>query len=330
MRRLLDVLQASGTTPVRNRAHIHIEQLGRGLRRIASIPALPSATGPGGLGTARENGIGRADPRDFCRREGPSQAWSGACLVQESRYLAVRMMRGKAPDPGNNGGRGAAAITGPRRAGKVQQGARFGLPTNRHRDGRGAFGQRHVFDQTAQQLLALGVRGGRRRPHRRDILRQRHDTLAFLRAHQPCGQWRQRRLFSLQGGQRRQLLVPVPLQRACDEAVLRVARQEASAGEISLILGALQPEVPLAFALPRLGLHLLQSGQRDRQLGGLHGVEEDPCDGGIHPIAAERLTGGTSLAHLEGLPVVAGDRPVLQVTHAHAPPALATQDQSLQ
>ena len=109
MRRLLDICQASGTTPVRNRAHIHMEQLGRGLRRIASIPALPSATGPGGLGTARENGIGRADPRDFCRREGPSQAWSGAFLVQESRSLAVRMMRGKAPDPGNNGGRGAAA-----------------------------------------------------------------------------------------------------------------------------------------------------------------------------------------------------------------------------
>src|SRR5438034_7660873 len=56
MRRLLDVLQAAGTTPVRNRAHLHIEQLGRGLRRIASIPALPRATGPGSLGTAGGNG----------------------------------------------------------------------------------------------------------------------------------------------------------------------------------------------------------------------------------------------------------------------------------
>src|SRR2546430_17134381 len=122
MRRLMDIYQASGTPPVRNRAHIHMEQLARGLRRIASIPALPSATGPGGLGTARENGIGIADPRDFCRREGPSQAWSGAFLVQESRSLAVRMMRGKAPDPGNNGGRGAAAVPRPRPGGGGPQG----------------------------------------------------------------------------------------------------------------------------------------------------------------------------------------------------------------
>src|SRR5262245_35125889 len=40
MRGFWDGCQASGTTPVRNRAHIHIQQLGRWLGCIASIPPL--------------------------------------------------------------------------------------------------------------------------------------------------------------------------------------------------------------------------------------------------------------------------------------------------
>ena len=35
-------------------------------------------------------------------------------------------------------------------------------------------------------------------------------------------------------------------------------------------------------------------------------------------------------AYMQGMAVIAGKRPVLQVAHAHAPPALATQDEALQ
>ena len=72
VRCVLDVFQLPCTTPVRNRTHIHIEQLCGGLGRIASIPSLPVGTDAGRLGATGGNGIDRADPGHFRRREGPA------------------------------------------------------------------------------------------------------------------------------------------------------------------------------------------------------------------------------------------------------------------
>src|SRR5262245_13782264 len=107
MRCLLDVLQASCTTPRRDGAYVPIQEVCGRPRGVAAITGLPVGTDAWRLGAASGNGIGIAEPGHFRRREDPAQSWSGAFVIQCCRYLAVRVVRGQRTDTGDDGGRGA-------------------------------------------------------------------------------------------------------------------------------------------------------------------------------------------------------------------------------
>ena len=74
---------------------------------------------------------------------------------------------------------------------------RFRLPTDTHLNHLLPFGQRHILDEIAQQLFALGLAGRRCMPDSRNILSQGQDALSFLgRDQQSCG-FGQGRIFAL-------------------------------------------------------------------------------------------------------------------------------------
>jgi hypothetical protein len=149
--RLLAVVQPAGAPPVHPRTHLHIEPLAGGLGRIASVAPWPVGTGAGRRGATGGKGPDLAEPGHFRRRDGPAQPWGGALLLPHRRHLAVRVVRGRGTETDADGGRGPAAITGPRRAGNIHPRARGGRPAPRHRGG-GAVGQR----QRRQSAPGLG------------------------------------------------------------------------------------------------------------------------------------------------------------------------------
>ena len=61
--------------------------------------------------------------------------------------------------------------------------AGLGLPAHHNRNGRRLFGQRHIFDEEAEELFAFGRSRGWRVPDERNVLREGKDLGTFFGIH---------------------------------------------------------------------------------------------------------------------------------------------------
>ena len=95
--------------------------------------------------------MGEAHPLDPTGGEGPLFAGGEAFVVEASRDFLVGVVGGEVAQPLNDGRGGALA--GPW---DLQLGDGVGLPAQAEMDRRLPPGQGHIFEQEAQQLLAVG------------------------------------------------------------------------------------------------------------------------------------------------------------------------------
>jgi hypothetical protein len=123
------------------------------------------------------------------------------------------------------------------------------------------FGQRHIFDQAAQQLFAFGVRGRRGGPDCWQVLRQGDNPRPLFRTDTAQHGLRAGGSLTPQAFDLGSLLVPVVLQTARHEAVFGLDGEKASTYRVGFILSPLQPQRPLAFDLTGPGLELIENGQ---------------------------------------------------------------------
>jgi hypothetical protein len=151
--------------------------------------------------------------------------------------LGIGITIGELADLIDDRGIGAPGLVGPGGTGHLPTGAGLGLPTDSDTDRLRLLGQGDVLDQTAQQLLALGRRGGLGPPEGREILGERQEAFALLGTDRAGGQLRAcgvRALKALQGGE---LLVPLPLQATGDQAVLGLDGEAAAARARAICAG---------------------------------------------------------------------------------------------
>lgn len=127
-------------------------------------------------------------------------------------------------------------------------------------------GPGHVFDQPAHEWLALGVCGCGSVPERRQILGQRADLFPLLRREPLRIRRRLGLLFPFQPIHFRTFLIPVPLQAARYQSVLRVHRMVTAARQICFGLRPLNLPFRLLITLFRTPLQMGESRERDFQL----------------------------------------------------------------
>jgi hypothetical protein len=94
--------------------------------------------------------------------------------------LGIGITIGELADLIDDSGIGAPDLVGPGGTGHLPTGAGLGLPADSDTDRLRVLGQGDVLDQTAQQLLALGRRGGLGPPEGREILGERQEAFALL------------------------------------------------------------------------------------------------------------------------------------------------------
>ena len=185
-----------------------------------------------------------------------------------------------------------------------------------------------LTSKRAGSPCSAGGRRGRGVPERRQVFSDIEDTLPFLRAQATLAA-AGNAACSRQLLNRREFLVPVLLQIAGHQAVLRLDGQEASPRQVGLVARPFQAELPLPFDLARLLLDLLGMASDTSGLGRLQGLEQtDHCR--IHAIAADELTGATTLLLVDLVALVAGRGAVAGIAHTHASAALAAQHETLQ
>src|SRR5262245_22420253 len=295
VRRGLDAIQITELAPFGDGGHRHVQRLGCCPGTAAAIATLSLLARRRPFRATARNPTDAANPLDLLGRERSSQAGPVSFPVQLVGELAIRVIAGQNADAIHHHGRRATGIPGARRPRDFHHRAGLGLPAQGHDDRRDALGQRHVLDQQPQQLLALDRCRRRSMPQRRQVPGQIQDALPLLGAQPLSGRrWRERLLaFRLLDG--RQLLGPVFLQVAGDQAVLWINGQEAPPGQVGLVAGPLQAQLPLALELTRLVLDLLQRGQRPFQRGRLDRLQEPMGHRGIDAVATNELTSTSAL-----------------------------------
>ena len=162
---------------------------------------------------------------------------------------------------------------------------RLGLPTNSHIDDITALSERHILDQPAQQLLALNERGRWRMPERRQVMSELANLLALHGSQQKRRRFGQQSMLSLQLFYLSQLLIPLPLQAAGHEAVVRVDRFVATTGQVRFVLRPLNLTLPLLIDLLGVGFHPIQ-GREGRKFARNYGL--------INTISPHGLTSSSS------------------------------------
>ena len=195
---------------------------------------------------------------------------------------------------------------------------------------RGAPGEGDILHEQAHQWLALNVgrRGGM--PDGGQVMDQGQNPLRLLGAEALRGTVPPGRRVPLQPRHLREFFVPRARSAACHESVVRLDSQASTTGQVRLILGAFQSEVPLAFALTGLGCQAVQGRQGNGQVGGLDGVEEGLGDRGVDAIPAQGLAGRRGQIDRRSGPGREGGDAIVQGAHAHPPPTLAAEPKALE
>ena len=135
------------------------------------------------------------------------------------------------------------------------------LPVYNHLDCIFSLGQGHTLNQVSQKLFAFHVRGGGGFPDGPKVLCQSQDAGSFFRTGKQARWLWPVGVGAFQLVLRNQFLVPVPLQAASNQSVVRIHGSIASPGQVSLVAGSFDAQLPLLFDLPGAGFDLLQRGQ---------------------------------------------------------------------
>ena len=164
-------------------------------------------------------------------------------------------------------------------------------------------------EQAAQQVFAVLVGGGRRRPHGGEVVPERQDHRFLL-----WGQgFRSGRFaageFGLGVGERCSAVVPFGFQAAGDQAVVGVDRAVAAFGPAGLVAGLLDLSAPLRERGVVAVLEVLGGGQAGLQRGGLQRRQERLGDRGVDRLPADaQVAGAAALDQLAGAGAVVAGR----------------------
>jgi len=122
----------------------------------------------------------------------------------------------------------------------------------------------HFLNQDPEQVLALLLRGRRRAPNAWQIARQLEDTSAILGAEDDLTPCARPCVFPLRLVCLAELILPLRLKRACNDAIVWIYGLVPALGMSGLISGALKPESPLCIDF--VGLMLCLSRHRECEL----------------------------------------------------------------
>jgi hypothetical protein len=135
--------------------------------------------------------------------------------------------------------------------------------------------------------FAVGVGGGRRRPHPGEVVAEGEDRLFLVR----CQGFRARGLaaseFGLGVGELVQRGVPLGFQAPGDQPVVRVDGPVAALGGAGVVAGLLDLAAPLCERGVVTVLELLRGGQAGLQRGGRQRGQEGGGHGGVDRDAAD-------------------------------------------
>src|SRR5262249_15480109 len=196
--------------------------------------------------TPRRYAIGPAYPSDLARCERPTEASMQPFGIEARGNLLVSLRWRQLAHACYGTRIRLAHFPRSTQARDIERRQRSRLPAERDGDDGVAARQGHIFDQAAQQLFALRVGGRRGVPDGWHILRQCQNALTLFGANRTDGVGAPRGVLPLQVFKVGQFLIPCALQRACDQAVFRLHRDIAAAGQVKLILGPFPAQVPLA------------------------------------------------------------------------------------
>jgi hypothetical protein len=159
-----------------------------------------------------------------------------------------------------------------------------------------------LVQQGAQQLLAVLVAGGGRRPHPGEVVTEGEDGPFLVRGQGFRARGRAAGQFLLGVGQLLQQGVPLGLQTPGDQPVVRVDGPVATLGLAGLVAGLLDLAAPLRECGVVTVLELLGGGQAGLQRGGLQRGQERGGHGGVDRDAAEaQVPGAAALDELAGV-----------------------------
>src|SRR6202011_150511 len=131
-------------------------------------------------------------------------------------------------------------------------------------------------------------------------------------------------MFLLDSFDRAQLLFPGALERARNEAILRLDSVILATRPLGLVASALASQRPLSCELAALCLQLPNCGKRNRDLIRRQGIEEDALDKRVDRQSADFLTQRTALLVPIGpaaIDMIVTIRPGVAQAHATSTPA---------
>ena len=238
MRVSADALQNPSVTPIGNRRDVDIEQFCRRQCGVAPIASLPGRTESRTLRTSQGNVVGGTNPVDFAGGEAAAQPRMHPLLIEQVRDLGSRVRRSQFPHPSDDLRTGLTDFPRLFEARNGQVRARLRLPANVDANEVAALGERHIFDQPAQELFTLSTCRRWSVPESGQVLRELADVLTLLRRQHQRGWFRPGLVFSFQAIHLQQFLIPLAFQAPCNQPIVRIHGAIATARQIRLMTSA--------------------------------------------------------------------------------------------
>src|SRR5258708_2408573 len=329
-RRGTNTLQDASLAPVGNGRDIDIEQLGGSTSRVAPISPLSGGCRLRTLRASSRDVIGIETPVDWAYRNRAYIARLLSFLIEQGGNLGIGMQRRQRSHTLDHLWAGLAFF--PRHLvpwnGQTCEG--LGLPPNSDIDDIASFRERHIFDQPAHELLALHK--GRRRsiPDSRQIMGQAADLLPLRGCEQQGRLFGQQAVLPFQLFHLRQFLIPVSLQAASHQSVVRVDHFVATTSQVRFVLRPFNLTLPLVIDLLGTSFHLVEGREGYFQVGGLNGLQKAGNHSLIDPISPHGLAGSRGELRVELVTFVHQQGTIALIPNTHAPTTGATQDNPLQ
>ncbi len=238
MRVSTNAFQNPSVTPLGYGRDVNVEPFGCRQGGVAPIASLSGWAKSRSLWAIEGNMIGGTNPVHFAGSKAASHPWSQPLLIEQVSDLGCCMGRSQLLQASDDLLIGLTDF--PRlfetRNGQVRLCLR--LPANIDLNEVAALGKRHIFDQPAQKLLALGVGRGRSLPKSRQVRSQGADLLSLLSRERESCWFGQHVIFPFEPIHLQQLFIPVPFQTARHQAIFWVHSHIAAASQIRFMTSA--------------------------------------------------------------------------------------------
>src|SRR6266702_6006506 len=324
-----NALQTSGFAPLGNGRNIHIEQICCGPCRVAPISPLSGGDRFRTFWTPCGDLIRIANPLNLADRQRASHARLLSFCIENSGNLRIRLGGRPFPDPVYHLWTGLTQL--PRvfaaRDGQVRH--RFCLPTKSDVNDIAAFGEGHILDQGAHQLLTLHECRGRSVPDGWQIAGEVANLLALRGREHQRRLWREHGILPLQFFHFFQLLIPLSLQAASYQTVVRINGSIATSGKVCLVLGSFNLALPLLIDLLGTRFDQVQRRESHFQVGRLDGFQKGMHDSLIDAISPHRLAGFRAQLRMSLIALVDQQRSLPLRANTHPSATGATQDDPL-